>query len=97
MDEDEKYQACLEFYEASIESSLLDGTSSNDMFVDCIESVFEDEDSFVELLSRLNSLVSHSEWFDDAHELRAFLKRKIAEFARRKALEQFPFIYWRNR
>jgi len=95
MDEQEKYQACLEFYEASIESGLLDGTSS--MFVDCIESVFEDEDSFVELLSRLNKMVSHSEWFDDAHELRAFLRRKIADFARSKALEQFPFIYWRNR
>jgi len=95
MDEDEKYQACLEFYESSIESSLLDGTSPQ--FVDCIESVFEDEDAFVELLHRLNKLVSNSEWFDDAHELRAFLKRKIADFARRKAVEQFPFIYWRNR
>jgi len=95
MDEGEKYQACLEFYEASIESSLLDGTSHK--FVDCIESVFEDEGSFVELLGHLNKMVSHSNWIDDAHELRAFLRRKVADFARLKAAEQFPFIYWRNR
>jgi hypothetical protein len=95
MDEDEKYQAYLEFYEASIERDLLEGTSHK--FIDCIESLFHDEDSFVELLSHLNKMVSHSNWIDDAHELRAFLKRKIADFARLKAAEQFPFIYWRNR
>jgi len=95
MDEDEKYQACLEFYEASIERDLLEGT--NHKFIDCIESLFQDEDSFVELLGHLKKLISHAEWFDDAHELRAFLRRKIADFARCKAAEEFPFIYWRNR
>lgn len=95
MEEQEKYQECLEQYEASIEDSLLDGTSS--LFADYIESVFEDEDSFIDLIKLLNKIVSRDEWIDDAHELRAFLLRKIADFARRKANQKFPNIYWRNR
>jgi hypothetical protein len=94
MDEQEKYQTRLEHYEASIEDSLLDGTSY--LFINSIESVFEDEDAFIELVKLLNKLVSHAEWFDDAHELRAFLRRKIADFARHKAEQEFPNIYWRN-
>lgn len=98
---EEKLQEAMEKYEEEFIREALEKV--NPIFIEVIEHVFTEEDLFVELLCRIHRLVERNqdpfndrEWMDHAHDLRAWLRRKIADYARRKAEQEVPNRYWRN-